>query len=203
MKLPTSLQDKPQWNIIGPVSPELPSISRPTLAVDGGASFVPNFDVWIGDNDSYLEKIDSKNAFFFPTDKSVSDLALGLSLFETTQNYTLHLYGFLGERRDHELFNIGEISLHLKRKKENKVILYRGQTPLFIFFGAGTHQLTNAGTVSIGTLYPQNITLSGKLDYTGTFSYAPLSSLGLSNIASGPYQIQAEAPFFIYGEDIG
>ena len=202
MKLPTSLQDKPQWNVVGPISPDVPSNSRPTVAVDGGASFVPNCDVWIGDNDSYLEKIDTKNAFFFPTDKSFSDLALALSLFENEQNYTLHLYGFLGERRDHELFNIGEISLHLKRKKKNKVILYQGNTPVFAFFGAGIHQLSAEGTISIGTLFPQKMTLSGNLDYEGTLSFEPLSSLGLSNQAHGEYQIEAEAPFFIYGENL-
>lgn len=197
MKLPTSLQDKLEWNIVGPVSPSSPSNTLPTLAVDGGASFVPNIDVWIGDNDSYLEKIDTENAFFFSPDKDLSDLALALTLFEN-KSYTLHLYGFLGGRRDHELFNFGEISSHLQKNPSNKIILYEGDSPQFIFLGRGQHQFEHYGSLSIGTLFPQNIILDGKLAYTGKLEFLPLGSLGLSNKATGLFDIRATAPFFIY-----
>jgi len=198
MKLPTSLQDKLEWNIVGPVSPSSPLKPFPTLAVDGGASFVPNIDVWIGDNDSYLERIDSKNAFLFSPDKSQSDLALALSLFENTNAYTLHLYGFLGGRRDHELFNFGEIFLHLLTNNSHRIILYEGEIPQFIFFGSGNQEFEHHGRISIGTLYPQNITLEGDLSYTGSLDFLPLSSLGLSNQASGPFKVVASKPFFIF-----
>lgn len=198
MKLPTSLQDKLEWNIVGPVSPSYTPNTLPTLAVDGGASFVPIIDVWIGDNDSYLEKIDCENAFFFSPDKDQSDLALALKLFENDNAYTLHLYGFLGGRRDHELFNLGEISAHLLTKYDNKIILYQNNRPQFIFFGAGVHECVHVGLISIGTLYPQSITLSGQLSYTGDYEFTVLSSLGLSNKASGIISIKASRPFFIY-----
>lgn len=198
MKLPTSLQDKLEWNIVGPICPSSPANTFPTLAVDGGARFVPNFDLWIGDNDSYLEKIDSENAFFFPSDKDHSDLSLALSLFINTNAYTLHLYGFLGGRRDHELFNLGEISSHLLTKTDNKVFIYEGEKLEFIFVGAGTHDFDHHGLISIGTLFPQKLSLQGQLSYTGESNFAALSSLGLSNKASGPFKISATQPFFIY-----
>lgn len=197
MKLPTSLQDKLEWNIVGPMSPSFTPNTFPTLAVDGGASFVPNIDVWIGDNDSYLEKIDCENAFLFSSDKDLSDLALALKLFQNPNAYTLHLYGFLGGRKDHELFNLGEISSHLLTKYDNKIIIYEGKSPFFIFFGAGVHEFEHHGLISLGTLYPQEMTLSGQLSYTGEFSFTALSSRGLSNKANGKLQIKATAPFFI------
>lgn len=197
MKLPTPIQDKLEWNIVGPVSPCSPSNTFPTLAVDGGARFVPNFDLWIGDNDSYLEKIDSANAFIFPSDKDQSDLCLALSLFKTNA-YTLHLYGFLGGRRDHELFNFGEIFSHLLTMANSKVLLYDGKALQFILHGAGTHEFNHQGLISIGTLFPQKLLLKGQLSYTGESEFGALSSLGLSNKASGTFNISASKPFFIY-----
>lgn len=197
MKLPTSLQDKLHWNVIGPVHPSVPANEFPTLAVDGGASFVPNIDVWIGDNDSYLEKIDIENAFFFSPDKDLSDLALALKLFENN-SYTLHLYGFLGGRRDHELINYGVISHYLLTNNDNSILLYEREKAVYVFHGKGKYQFEHYGIVSIGTLYPQSLTLNGQLAYTGTHRFDPLSSHGLSNKAQGSFEVTSEAPFFVY-----
>lgn len=203
MKLPVNLADCQEWTLIGPMGPVLPEFLsvHPLLAVDGGANFTERMDIWIGDGDSFTQEIKCETIFRFSPQKSHSDLALALTLFSQDSNLTLHAWGFLGGRKDHELLNLGEVFHFLSSKKQSKVIFYDSVSKKI------THEILSQGIwsynkealFSLAAVVPQKIRILGNCDYplNDETLLPPLSSLGLSNFSRGEFTLHTSGPLMI------
>lgn len=185
------------------MGPEIPDHfkSLPLVAVDGGAHFAPRIDVWVGDADSFTGEVSSSISFKHPVDKDRSDLSLALGLFKRPLCYKLHLWGFLGERKDHELFNIGECLHFLDKHPGSEILLYRKNGEVeFHLLGLGLWSFERHGTFSLGTIKKTEVELLGECDFPispPSYIY-PLTSFGLSNRAKGTIRLNTEGPVFIY-----
>ncbi len=203
MNLPSTLKDKNQWVFLGPMGPKLPSslMNYPLICVDGGAHFSKSMDIWIGDGDSFEKTIETDHIFKFSVDKDLSDLALAFNLFKTPLRYEFHLWGFLGGRRDHELFNLGEAFRFLETNQQGQIRFYdqNGKVTYFMV-GAGQWTFSHQGLFSLGTLKETAVTMIGKCRYPITTSQVllPLTSQGLSNLGDGEIILENEGPVFIY-----
>lgn len=190
------------------MGPELPDTlkNNPILAVDGGAHFVSNLDIWVGDADSYKETIKTPHQYRHPPAKDSSDLALALDLFKDYGPYKFHFWGFLGARKDHELFNLGEALHFLEDHPESQILFYGKNGEIsFHLVGSGDWKFSRSGLFSLGTLKKTKVKLIGNCTYpiSQTSNLLPLSSLGLSNVGAGEMILKTEGPVFIhYPEDI-
>ncbi len=202
MTLPSTLSHKTEWVLLGPMGPGLPQflIDLPLLGVDGGAHFTEKMDVWVGDADSFQGDIHSSHIFRHPTGKDKSDLALALRFFDGPRHYKLHLWGLLGGRKDHELFNLGEALGFLGEHPECQVLFYNKHGKItFHAVGAGHWKFTHVGIFSLGTLKKTDVKLTGACQYPipSAASLEPLSSFGLSNQGHGEMQLETEGPVFL------
>lgn len=207
MKLPKELEDKSEWVVVGPMGPRLPDkfLSLPVLAVDGGAHWSPSHNVWVGDSDSFRNKPSAENVFHLPENKDASDFSMSLQLFEKNLQYTFHLWGFSGGRKDHELFVWGEILAFLDQHPESKFILYgiSGRIETH-FVGSGHWKFQHEGLFSLGSIRKIRVKLTGDVRYPiPQESWLPtLSSWGLSNVGEGQIILENEGAAFIhYPED--
>ncbi|MGE3611227.1 MAG: hypothetical protein AB7I27_16665 [Bacteriovoracaceae bacterium] len=203
MKLPEEFKLFYEWTFVGPMGPNLPSnlLSHPVIAVDGGSRFTDKVDIWLGDGDSRPSEVNSRHLFRYPSIKSESDLTLSLNLFDEDRPYLFHLWGFLGGRKDHELFNLGETLNFLEQRPKAQIFFYDEQGRiLFQILGAGEWGLKHLGVFSIGTLKEQKIKLIGECQYQliEETLIKPLSSLGLSNEGAGKFSLYNRHPLFIY-----
>jgi thiamine pyrophosphokinase len=202
MMLPGPLKIKTEWIILGPMGPEVPLIfqGHPILCVDGGANYSPRMDVWVGDADSYHQEVVSDLMFKHPTEKDKSDLALALEVFQETHHYKLHLWGFLGGRKDHELFNLGECLTFLEKHHQSQILFYNEYGKLaYYMMSAGQWTFTHVGLFSLGTIKTTSLRLYGKCRYQMKKKEVlqPLSSLGLSNQGEGDIHLETDGPVFI------
>lgn len=200
--LPVNLAQIRVWTIIGPMGPKIsPALSQfPILAVDGGAEFCDRMDVWIGDGDSNRSLLDCENVYRYGPIKDQSDLGLALGMFQGQKPLELHLWGFLGGRRDHEWINLGEVYHFLETKHEAVAHFYNSQGKLEVsVYSAGRQALSHQGTFSLATIKENQIQILGAVQYalTEKTTLLPLSSLGLSNSAHGIFEIIHEAPLMI------
>jgi thiamine pyrophosphokinase len=203
MNLPTAYLTHTEWTLIGPMGPQLPEwlSTHPRIGVDGGAHFSSNLDLWVGDADSFTSKVSAKHCFQYPKEKSSSDLALAFKLFSSTLPYRLHLWGFLGGREDHQLFNLGEAFTFLQGHPGAEILLYGPNAEItFHILSQGSWSFDHQGTFSLGALKEVEVGLSGECKYPINFPsmLPPLSSLGLSNEASGTVKLETSGPVFIY-----
>ena len=130
--------------------------------------------------------------------KSFSDLAYGLK-FVRPSIEKVNLLGFLGNRKDHELFNLGEVHKVLLSDQVNKNSKFLFDHS-FICFPAGSHTINVKGTFSLFVLEKASISLNGQIKYPlpNLTVIDPLSSQGLSNISYGEFFIQSNKPIFVY-----
>lgn len=174
--------------------------THPIMAIDGGARHTTKMDLWLGDGDSTSGPLKTPYQFQFPQDKDRSDLALGLSLLKDKLPYKLHLWGFLGGRRDHELFNLGEVSNFLAEHPGSEVLFYddQGSVP-YQLLAKGSWSINHHGIFSVGTFLKTFFSIQGDCRYplAGLTELHPVSSLGLSNEAQGTLTIVCEGPIFI------
>lgn len=203
MMLPSSLTDKTEWTFVGPMGPEVPLhlTELPVIGIDGGAHHLENLDIWVGDADSYKEEIQSEHVFRHPIEKDHSDLTLALSLFSEPRRYKFHFWGFLGGRRDHELFNIGEALTFLEEHSESQIIFYGEDGKVYFqLVGTGHWKFEHLGLFSLGTLKNTIVKLLGNCHYPikKATQLKPLSSFGLSNIGHGEIVLENEGPVFLY-----
>jgi len=203
MELPSTMKKINEWVIIGPMGPELTENlkSKAHLAVDGGAHFTHDPLVWVGDADSFNKDVKAKVIFKVSTEKDDSDLALALSLFKDPKHYHFHLWGFLGGRGDHELFNLGEVFHFLDEHPESQVHFYNYLGRIsYMVLGAGEWKFEHHGLFSLGTLKKTSVKMTGSCLYPldSFHSLRPLTSQGLSNVANGEVNIETEGPVFIY-----
>lgn len=194
MKLPSSLSDINEWLIVGPMGPDIPiSLSSlPIMAIDGGAQFCSRMDAWVGDGDSCESKIHCANIYPFSINKNLSDFALGLSLFESYPN-KIHLWGFIGGRVDHELFNYGEALRFLEMAPNTELIFYNQQGNIHArCYGKGEREIEIRGTFSLVSTKTIKITLTGECIFQleKETELPPLSSLGLSNKGQGSVELK-------------
>ena len=208
MKLPSELKDKKEWVFLGPMGPEIPEALsiHPLICIDGGAHFSENADIWVGDKDSFHGEIVSKHIFKFSVQKDKSDLCLAFDLLSDSSPKTLHLWGFLGGRKDHEIFNLGEALNFLDKTPESQVKFYDLNGKLaFHLISEGVWRFSHQGLFSVGCLRTVELKVTGKCDYPihKRTPISPLSSYGLSNVAQGEIEIDTSGPVFIYyPEDI-
>lgn len=202
MVLPSSLNHRSEWVILGPMGPHLPREFQPlpALAVDGGARFHGEIQVWVGDADSFQDEIQAEHIFRHKVEKDYSDLALALSLFVEPRHYKFHFWGFLGGRKDHELMNLGESMRFLEKNPESQILFYDETGKVQIHaVGAGIWKFTHVGQFSLGTLKKTSVKMTGSCQYQIRHReiIEPLSSFGLSNEGHGEIQIEADGAVFV------
>lgn len=185
------------------MGPKIPPslVAFPMVGVDGGAKYADRLDIWVGDSDSHEGDIKALHAFHHPEDKDISDLGLAFSLFSRPLPYHLHMWGFLGGRKDHELFNLGEGLNFLAQHSSSQVSFYDSNHKLsFKLVSKGQWTFELQGLFSIGCLRPVNVTLTGSCKYPirEKREIPPLSSLGLSNFGKGSVVLDTDGPLFIY-----
>lgn len=203
MILPSSLKNKTEWVFVGPMGPSIPSIfqDRPVICVDGGAHFSEKIDIWVGDADSFEKKVECDHLFKFPKEKDKSDLALAFELFSQSHHFKFHLWGFLGGRKDHELFNLGESLSFLESHHQSEILFYDETGKIsYQLLGSGQWRLLHSGPFSLGTHKKISLELTGSCLYRMERKNIlnPLSSFGLSNHADGEMILNNDGPIFLY-----
>jgi thiamine pyrophosphokinase len=203
MKLPIEFQNFLDWTLVGPMGPNIPPglNSYPLLAIDGGAHFCQNIDLWIGDGDSFPEVVKGTHIFQFPKRKNRSDLSLALELFDQCGPVHLHCWGLLGGRRDHEMINLGEMLSFLQRSQKKKASFYNAKGQITIAaVSEGDWEFNYHGIFSIAAVQKANVLLTGNCEYPLPTSvlFSPLSSFGLSNVGHGDFRLKVDSPVLIF-----
>jgi thiamine pyrophosphokinase len=185
------------------MGPEMPEtlLAHSVLAVDGGADFCQKMDVWVGDRDSVNKSLDCPHIYEFPPKKSHSDLALALKLIAHHSQVTIHLWGFLGGRKDHELLNFGEILSFLSNKQQSEALFYHSDGSIGMkCLSQGNWDLDYQGIFSLVSPKDVRISLTGLCQYNISEStiLPAFSSLGLSNVGEGQFHLQNLGPIIIY-----
>ena len=172
--------------------------NTPQIAIDGGIQFAHNPILWMGDGDSGSPTL-SMPALRKST-QDETDLRFCLNHIQDWSWEKLHLFGFLGKRKDHELANLGEVySVAKSRTKMEKAIFYNNSfTPEIFIFPAGKCSLPIHGLFSILTFEQSTVTVSGQCEFKAHETiFTTLEGRGLSNRGFGLVQIQSSAPFLI------
>ncbi len=168
----------------------------PQIAVDGGIQFAFKPALWAGDGDSSP----TGTPISFKESQNETDLRFCLNGVQDWAWRELHLFGFLGGRRDHELANFGEIHAALKsRASFTSAIFYDEKMAVSLrFFRAGAHRVYISGGFSLLSLEPCVANISGACDYAAADADIPvLSGHGVSNRGRGMVDISCTAPFMI------
>jgi thiamine pyrophosphokinase len=202
MQLPRELKDKKEWILVGPMGPRIPAHFQdlPIVGVDGGGNFCKKLNLWIGDQDSITKSVCADFSFLLPKDKHKSDLACAFDLISQSPVEKTHLWGFLGGRTDHELFNLGA-GIDFLRTKSGELFYYNYQgEKCFHLLGEGKWHLSHQGVFSLGVLSQTSLTITGNCKYQlqNPTLLNSLSSQGLSNEAWGDFYIENENPVFLY-----
>ena len=186
--------------LVGPMGPALPERfwGHFVIAVDGGADHAARVDLWVGDADSIAGSLPESKRIHLKPEKDQSDLAHALAEVPAG-TAVLHLWGFLGGRRDHEWLVVGEVVRFLNQYKSALAHVYdsKGIVTLQILTRG---EFEHHGVFSVATLEPNQVMITGACRYSlkNRTPFAPLSSLGLSNQASGRVVIEAEKPVLVF-----
>ncbi len=183
-------------NLIGPFFDGEAVTTEPIVYVDSGSEFRgPNQGFSVGDGDSSSQPLDEK----LIAEKDYSDLAY---VFNSIPEHfsDIHLNGFLGGRRDHEIINVGEAHHFLKARTQPTTLNFNHKIRAF---SAGKWQITIQGTFSCIVIEPCQVVLNGACKYQSHDGkvWLPLNSFGLSNEGSGPISIKNSGPLFIFLTD--
>jgi thiamine pyrophosphokinase len=199
---------KPMTLLLGPLQNE-ESLKRiqqldksdfdKVVMVDGAANFfrAPWPSNWqlIGDADSCSEELKKHFDVLLPTHKDQSDLSYVLEHAISNDHQLIHAEGFNGGSLDHELINLGELSLFLERRPSTQI----NWGPQLKVFPAGTHIIKHFGSFSLFGLKDQTLGLSGSVKWPlKEKKIRACSSLTLRNKAFGELQMQCSAPTFMY-----
>jgi len=197
-KIKKIIKNSPSVLIVGPMlrlhlgeKMPLPT-GIPCLLIDGGQNFYKGKSktaLSLGDNDSSKGRLD----ILLPFKKDFSDFAFALKNLPSNVKILI-LKGFLGGRKAHELFNLGEIHHFLESKKETIAFF----DDKIMALSGGSYEIEFEGPFSLACLTKTQVSLSGDCDYkTKKTLFRPLSSLGLSNFARGKFKIKTSGPIFI------
>ncbi|MDE1153015.1 MAG: hypothetical protein PW788_10810 [Micavibrio sp.] len=203
----SSLPQTAQLLLVGPVmQKQLTAVELAALdlagatqvAVDGGINYAPAPHLWAGDGDSGA--MPKNIPAYFKESQDLTDLRFCLGGLRDGAWTQLHLIGFLGARRDHELANLGEIETELKqRPKMREAVFYDDALqPALRFFQSGTHTVTLHGAFSLLVFSEAVINLSGACEYPASaLVLPPLSGQGISNVGNGDINIHSTQPFLV------
>lgn len=167
-------------------------VEEPVIFVDGGARLRQSAEgIVVGDGDSFGGTMD----VLLKADKCFSDLAFALAHIPHTF-CQVKLIGFLGGRRDHELFNIGESHHFLRTRKLPTTIDFDHE---IIGYSCGHWQFERMGGFSVVVVEETQLIITGDCRYTcpQPTRFIPLSSFGLSNVGTGTITIKCDGPVFI------
>jgi len=191
-----------EWVLVGPMGPTLDSRFQncPVIAVDGGADFSARIDLWVGDADSIQGPLPNGPRLELPKSKNQSDLAHALLQVPDSVS-ALHLWGFLGKRRDHEWLNLGEVNRWLSSRPSVTALFYNDQGQVSVI-ALTQGDLTVNGLFSLVSIELNRVQLTGACEYRllESTELSPISSLGLSNQGRGLIQIKAERPVLFFLE---
>lgn len=170
-----------------------------SILVDGGLKHYDNpliqnkLKIAVGDGDSNTTQYHLD--ITYPTNKAFSDLQGSLELISADCE-KIYLLGFLGERRDHELSNILELSRFCQERR-NFTVQLEDRIQLL---SPGSHTLIIKGSFSVFALSSNKVSMDGQLKYPlKDEQLTPLSSHGLSNIGSGIINVEVSgSPLLIY-----
>ncbi len=168
----------------------------PQIAVDGGVAFALKPVLWVGDGDSSP----SGAPVIFKDSQDETDLRFCLNGVRGWRWRNLHLFGFLGGRRDHELANFGEIQAEFKsRAAFTSAVFYDDKLEAAVrFFSKGAHRVNISGVFSLLALEPAIASISGDCDYAAASVALPvLSGRGISNRGHGMVDIFCDVPFMV------
>ncbi len=183
--------------LVGPLAEQPGRITEPVIYVDGGSrSRVEGTGLSVGDGDSFDGKID----ILLNPEKNFSDLAFALE--HIPQEYdAVVATGFLGGRRDHEMFNIGEAHHFLKSRANPTTIDFDGE---LTGYSMGNWAFHRNGLFSVAVVETTHVQMTGACRYpcAERTEFKPFSSLGLSNIGTGTICMMSEGPVFILFEDL-
>jgi len=184
--------------LIGPTLARAPGAGRlqePLIWVDGGAdhrrSRAPA-GLAVGDGDSARGALDQ----YLVADKDYSDLAFVLRRLPAHFAEVV-LLGFLGARRDHELFNLGEVHHFLAAARTPT----RARFDRSVYaYSKGKWRFQSHSVFSLAAIEPATVTLTGACQYrlTAPTPLAPLTSFGLSNQGAGRVTLRTDGPVFIF-----
>ncbi len=186
-----------QITLVGPFFKHSQDIDEPVIFVDSGSQFRKSDEgISVGDGDS----TDTPLEVQLNPDKDFSDLAFVLR--NIPDHYReIDLAGFLGGRRDHELFNIGEVHHFLSTRKLPTKVRLDSEV---IGFSKGQWQFQRYGSFSVLTVAKTLVRITGDCRYAcPEFTpFPPMSSLGLSNVGSGTIYIACDGPAFVLFEEL-
>ena len=189
--------------LVGPMLGRKAEKLKPQIAVDGGITYAVAPVLWVGDGDSAVAA--PRNVpTFTKHNQDETDLRFCLNGVRGWKWTELHLAGFLGGRRDHELANFGEINAELKaRTGFRRAVFYDGQmSPRLFFYPAGEHTISISGLFSLLTLEPSLVSVAGSCEFAAEkLLLAPLSGLGVSNRGSGEVKITSTTPLMVLLEE--
>lgn len=197
----SSINQHQKLQVIGPMPFDETELDGdcPTICVDGGARHAKNLDTEriyiIGDADSFPDS--EQFHHLLKQDKDISDLGFILQNL-APEIQKLALFGFTGGRLDHQLFVLGELDQFSMRTgallvMDSQFIFPKKVNDNFSF--EGSYQ----GIFSVGTYRATPITLRGNIKYALEAQLMqPHSSQGLSNLASGSFQVFAPDNFWLY-----
>lgn len=187
-----------QVALIGPILSRPIETLFPQVAVDGGIRFASNPILWVGDGDS--GKSPAVLTMLMKPTQNETDLRFCLNQIQDWGWKQLHLYGFLGKRKDHEWANLGEVCQELKKRGEGSVAFFYDQDskPLIHLYPCGKHVFQLEGRFSLISFEQNTITLSGGCKYQmNNEILAPLSGRGVSNEGHGEIHIESTAPIMV------
>jgi len=186
-----------RFSVVGPFCKEGKRFSDPVIFVDGGSiRREGNEGLCVGDGDSSSMTMDVE----LDPHKDFSDLSFALRLLPAAVK-EIALDGFLGGRRDHELFNLGEVFHFLNSRQSSCAVFFDHE---IVAITKGQWRFAIDGLFSLMTIETTCINLTGDCEYpiNPSQEVAPLSSFGLSNIAKGEISIQTNNPIFLLSEKI-
>jgi len=178
-------------------------LSVPTIFVDGGARWRSQlsrrahaFAIAVGDGDSLGHG--SLDILLNP-EKDLSDLGYALGMLADIAVERVILSGFLGGRRDHEWVNFGEVVRFMDARENTRADFADAVTVL----SRGQFSLSHNGTFSLASLVPTRISLTGSVKYAlaRPTTLAAHSSHGLSNEATGSFQVLCDHPLLCFFND--
>lgn len=192
--------DRRRVTLVGPMPAgplDSTAAEEPVIWVDGGANHRRrmgrgNFGFSVGDGDSSRGKLDQ----YLEADKAYSDLAYVLGRLPAYFVEVI-LLGFLGARRDHELFNLGEVHHFLAAAKTQTRVRFDHSLNVY---STGKWTFEVHGIFSLAVFQPTTVKLAGacKFPITAPTKIAPLRSLGLSNRGFGEITLTTRGPAFIF-----
>lgn len=193
--------------VVGPLCAETPpsqppphpqpqplrNLADPLIWVDGGADYRRgNVGFAVGDGDSSHGKLDQ----YLAVDKDCSDLAYVLRRLPPHFNEVI-LLGFLGARRDHELFNLGEVHHFLRATNQPTQARFAHRIHAY---SKGEWNFIAHGVFSLAVFAATTVQLIGacKFPLPSPTQIQPLTSLGLSNRGHGKITLRTAGPAFIF-----